>query len=456
MKHSRAPRTLLAAALAACAAGAAAETPPPAASQTAAGFAALDRNQAQAAVRAFAPGVAAGEARAIYGLGRTYLTLGGCAAGLSCPTEAKPLIRRAAQLGDPDAAYLVAMWAEHGALDEPVDLAVAASWYEKAGQGGNIGALIDLGLMCSRPGNGACDGKTARTAYATAGDLGNPFALYALGELYRRGELIPRDLPAAASAYARAAERGWASAHWRLGDAYAAGAGTDRDYGRAKAAYERALAQGEPGGAAGLANLYELGLGVPRDPAQALKLNYQVLLLGRRTDRLGDNYREPSVQALHRLSRMYAEGELLPKDADKARRLLRTAAAFGDTEAVRMTQADAEAGEADAQYELAELYNQGEGVPADPAQARKWWRAAGEQGQAQAALKLGLAYSSGDGGPEDLAQGYYWLLLAETLAKPDARRAIAGQRGALGQALTPAQKSQAEQAAKAWTAARKS
>ena len=49
---------------------------------------------------------------------------------------------------------------------------------------------------------------------------------------------------------------------------------------------------------------------------------------------------------------------------------------------------DAEAGNAEAQYELGDIYERGEGVPADEQEAMKWYRMAADQGHALAGLNL--------------------------------------------------------------------
>ena len=61
----------------------------------------------------------------------------------------------------------------------------------------------------------------------------------------------------------------------------------------------------------------------------------------------------------------------------------------------------AEQGLAEAQYSLGFMYETGEGVPEDDAEAVRWWRRADEQGHAGAQSDLGLMYAKGEGVPED-------------------------------------------------------
>ena len=73
----------------------------------------------------------------------------------------------------------------------------------------------------------------------------------------------------------------------------------------------------------------------------------------------------------------------------------------------------AEQGLAKAQVRLGWMYNQGEGVPQDYAEAAKWYRLAADRhwGLAIARLNLGLLYEFGDGVPQDYVQAHMWFNL---------------------------------------------
>ena len=57
--------------------------------------------------------------------------------------------------------------------------------------------------------------------------------------------------------------------------------------------------------------------------------------------------------------------------------------------------AKAEQGDADAQFELGGMYDEGKDVPQDDAESAKWFRKAAEQGHVKAQYNLGLMYQSG-------------------------------------------------------------
>jgi len=69
----------------------------------------------------------------------------------------------------------------------------------------------------------------------------------------------------------------------------------------------------------------------------------------------------------------------------------------------------AEAGEADAQFNLGCCYYNGEGVAKDDAEAVKWYCKAAEQGNAAAQYNLGVCYASSIGVPKDVAEAVKWF-----------------------------------------------
>nr|WP_271960234.1 SUMF1/EgtB/PvdO family nonheme iron enzyme [Rubripirellula sp.] len=84
----------------------------------------------------------------------------------------------------------------------------------------------------------------------------------------------------------------------------------------------------------------------------------------------------------------------------------------------------ANAGNADAQYNLGVLYGRGAwkhfDVPQDYAEAVKWLRLAAEQGHANAQFDLGKLYLHGFDVPEDYAEAYVWFSVAAAGGHADA------------------------------------
>jgi len=70
-------------------------------------------------------------------------------------------------------------------------------------------------------------------------------------------------------------------------------------------------------------------------------------------------------------------------------RLVRLAAARNEA------RAKAEKGDAQAQFDLGWMYDEGKSVEQDSAEAAKWYREAASRGQKRAQFKLGFMYSTG-------------------------------------------------------------
>ena len=83
--------------------------------------------------------------------------------------------------------------------------------------------------------------------------------------------------------------------------------------------------------------------------------------------------------------------------------------------------AKAEAGGAEAQYQLGNMYYLGgDGVRRDYAQAEFWFRKSAEQGNPDSQFMLGGLYHSGQGVPQDSAQAFAWTMKAAKQGHTDA------------------------------------
>ena len=76
---------------------------------------------------------------------------------------------------------------------------------------------------------------------------------------------------------------------------------------------------------------------------------------------------------------------------------------------VEKAQRDAEDGNADAQFKLGVMYYEGDGVPQDFAEARRWFEKAAAQGNAEAQYNLGVMHENGQGGPQDKRAAKEWF-----------------------------------------------
>jgi len=81
----------------------------------------------------------------------------------------------------------------------------------------------------------------------------------------------------------------------------------------------------------------------------------------------------------------------------------------------------AQKGDAAAQYNLAWMYDNGEGVSENDAEAIKWYQKAAEQGDADAQSNLGVMYANGEGVPENKIKAYLWYSLAKAQGNENAK-----------------------------------
>jgi TPR repeat protein len=69
----------------------------------------------------------------------------------------------------------------------------------------------------------------------------------------------------------------------------------------------------------------------------------------------------------------------------------------------------AELGDAEAQYNLGVMYDEGAGIKQDLARAAEWYRKAAEQGFLDAQMNLGMMYYEGQGFARDCAEAASWF-----------------------------------------------
>lgn len=77
-------------------------------------------------------------------------------------------------------------------------------------------------------------------------------------------------------------------------------------------------------------------------------------------------------------------------------------------------QTNAEKGDVEAQFLLAEHYGQRNSLDADYGVAAKWYQKAANQGNKDAQYKLGLLYAESLGVSQNLVAAYFWVSLAAT------------------------------------------
>ena len=83
----------------------------------------------------------------------------------------------------------------------------------------------------------------------------------------------------------------------------------------------------------------------------------------------------------------------------------------------------ADQGLAAAQFDLGSLYDSGEGTKKDFKQAAAWYHKAALQAEAAAQYNLGVMFEMGDGVQQDNQQAYIWFSISDVYGYPDAKAA---------------------------------
>jgi uncharacterized protein len=119
-----------------------------------------------------------------------------------------------------------------------------------------------------------------------------------------------------------------------------------------------------------------------------------------------------NVNAQYILAAMYVEGQGVTQDYREAAKWFRLSAEQGDR---------------GAQFSLGQLYRSGQGVTQDYREAAKWFRSSAEQGQVESQNSLGTIFFEGHGVTQDYVYAHMWFNIAAASGDADAvrNRAIA-------------------------------
>lgn len=114
-------------------------------------------------------------------------------------------------------------------------------------------------------------------------------------------------------------------------------------------------------------------------------------------------------------------------------------------EAVRWFLAAADRGDREAQFQLGVRYHSGRGVVRDDLEAARWFQLAADQGYAPAQLSLAELYAAGHGVPADLVQALMWASLAQTNYRFEFGAVLAlGARYRIATRMTSLQRAEAD------------
>ena len=112
-------------------------------------------------------------------------------------------------------------------------------------------------------------------------------------------------------------------------------------------------------------------------------------------------------------------------------------------------QAEAEKGNAIAQFILGFMYENGEGVSQDYKKAEKWYHKAAEQGDTDAQYNLGELYDNDSlGVTHDYVMSHMWFTIAGVSGYQDALN----KRDSVAEKMSPSQIQEAQKLAREWMA----
>lgn len=299
--------------------------------------------------------------------------------------EALELLRKAAEAGHTKAeAYLG--WMYDTGKGIPADTRTAAYWYERAASKDNLAALRNLGLHY-RNGTGVPqDLQKALELFRKAAELGNADAQVDLGYMYEIGNGIPKDTVTAISWYEKAASENNAYALYNLGCLYEAGEGVSKDTEKALDFFRRAAEQGHET-AKEKVSQYNTPLSETASSEDTSDRVKTKKAAETKSEKNADTKEVLSPEETFSKALTFYFGDGVPADRAQAARYFAQAA---------------EQGHGEAAFDLAVMYNDGDGgLPKDAAQCLYWLEKGASAGFSKAQFSLGLSYRNGDGVPRE-------------------------------------------------------
>jgi TPR repeat protein len=218
----------------------------------------------------------------------------------------------------------------------------------------------------------------------------------------------PQNQAAAFQHYLKAAQMGYAEAQAVVGVAYQQGWQVQPNASLAAQWYEKAAAQGHAGAELNLGEMYLKGNGVSRDAAKGRQLIATAAAQG-------------FAPAQRELALIDSGGPKPLAGADLWNQGVALYNSGNHTGAARLVLQAAQAGHPTATYEMGYLYENGDGVPKDLAQAAQWYQKGAAMGDAASESVLGLFYEEGQQVPDD------WIEAAKWYQKSAAQNNASGQ-----------------------------
>jgi TPR repeat protein len=260
--------------------------------------------------------------------------------------------------------------------------AAALTALRSAAEAGDLKSQVRLGAAYETADGAPEDLAGAARLLRAAADRGSPEAMRRLGELHRFGLGVSPDRAEALRWYRLAADHGDAEAMFHLGEMIGE---NDADEDTARDWYRRSAEGGFARSMVQIATSTD-------DFAETRRWLEKAVALGH----------SPAMKELG--ERLARQKDGLPGDQAESRRLLKLA----DTQEWNSRLADGAAGDRTAMYLLGAAFDGGFVFPRDAVQAVRWYRMAAERGDPVAMGELADHYEQGDGVAKDVATAKTW------------------------------------------------
>ena len=293
------------------------------------------------------------------------------------------------------------------------------------------------------------DDTAAFTEFHTLAETGDCRAQMKVGWMYFTGKGVIQDKSKAIEWYRKAAEQGEVTSQFNLGYSYEHGDGVPQDLDESRIWYKKVTEHSNVIALLDFDRLARIFVNkeavtslANRAKARAVKEQIDVGKTAKET-----NFATATATTVAHMTAV--EKKSPPATTDRASHLLPVSAS--ETTSSNQVNAvltgaktsgshlnprvaklvlKADTGDADAQVSLGWIYSSGRRVPANMAEAEKWYRRAGNNGNLKAQLALGWLYYSGEGLRRDLKEAAYWYekAAAQGSAKAGIKlKEIAGQ-----------------------------
>lgn len=252
----------------------------------------------------------------------------------------------------------------------------------------------------------------------------NEQAEFFLHQAYRDGDGVEMDETIARQWLLKAAEHGHYGARVEMAEEILSA----KDKGRYKSVVtwvRTGALNGHARSCHVMSFVYQAGIGVKPDPVESVA--WRLVMLNADDDFDVKKYR-PAYDALSAADQAAAEKRAKELCGDRkynsafARDQAELAA---ERQAFAKIRQKAESGDLEAQYELSQRLEDGEGTEVNLEEAVRWSRVAAEQGHAKSQYRLGVYLANGEGVTADPKEAYQWFVKAAAQGDAYAEYAIA-------------------------------